>query len=369
MVRTFCFTKRDPGPSVGGGSVTVRDDGDVPMVMAIHTMAVEVSHGIYARWVARVLKGLITAIFPSEIRTMVIVHVGWYLLWFIPPRYLYERETVRGWALWQRVTIGVLLPGSLCSMSRGLINQKEALLPLFVFVALSACLALRFRSSSLVILSRLRLHLLRLRFFSSPSLSLSLSLSLSHSLCRSEASFQKGRRCAPPTRSRVSFAAVPREAFASDAAYAENIAEVATHCPGVAVEYSFADDGVISSYYTLWHRRGRPMKPKRILPSARALSSSTPRCLASSCRAPLRIQLRFRSPCSLSLFLSLSLSLSFSFSLFYSCIGRGGRSACLRWNSLISPSSSCLLYSLFRSSMVLFMHASLPLLSNRSTAR
>ena len=138
------------------------------------------------------------------------------------------------------------------------------------------------------------------------TLSLSLSLSLSHSLCRSEASFQKGRRCAPPTRSRVSFAAVPREAFASDAAYAENIAEVATHCPGVAVEYSFADDGVISSYYTLWHRRGRPMKPKRILPSARALSSSTPRCLASSCRAPLRIQLRFRSPCSLSLSLSLS---------------------------------------------------------------
>lgn len=80
VVRTFCFTKRDFGPSVGGGSVTVRDDGDVPMVMAIYTMAVEVSHGIYARWVARVLKGLITAIFPSEIRTMVIVHVGWYLL-------------------------------------------------------------------------------------------------------------------------------------------------------------------------------------------------------------------------------------------------------------------------------------------------
>lgn len=39
--------------------------------------------------------------------------------------------------------------------------------------------------------------------------------------------------------------------LAPDAAYAENIAEVATHCPGVAVECSFADDGVISSYYTL----------------------------------------------------------------------------------------------------------------------
>lgn len=75
--------------------------------------------------------------------------------------------------------------------------------------------------------------------------------------------------------------------LAPDAAYAENIAEVATHCPGVAVECSFADDGVISSYYTLWHRRGRPMKPKRMIPPLLPLSSSTPRCLASSSRALL----------------------------------------------------------------------------------
>lgn len=152
--------------------------------------------------------------------------------------------------------------------------------------------------------------------------------------------------------------------LAPDAAYAENIAEVATHCPGVAVECSFADDGVISSYYTLWHRRGRPMKPKRMIPPLFPLSSSTPRCLASSSRAllfqsnydfaisfpdhPLRlVDVVFRVPIvKLSLSLSLLPLSRLAFSLFLSKSAR--QRVC--WNGeedrnlFVERSSSALLH-------------------------
>jgi len=39
--------------------------------------------------------------------------------------------------------------------------------------------------------------------------------------------------------------------FASDATYAEKFAKVPTYYPLVAVECSFDDDKVISTYYTL----------------------------------------------------------------------------------------------------------------------
>jgi len=39
--------------------------------------------------------------------------------------------------------------------------------------------------------------------------------------------------------------------LASDATYAEKFTKVPTYCPLVAVKYSFDDDEVISSYYTL----------------------------------------------------------------------------------------------------------------------
>lgn len=60
--------------------------------------------------------------------------------------------------------------------------------------------------------------------------------------------------------------------FASDATYAEKFTKVPTYCPLVAVECSFDDDEVISSYYTLWHRREWPVRERKRKPFSFSLS-------------------------------------------------------------------------------------------------
>jgi len=68
--------------------------------------------------------------------------------------------------------------------------------------------------------------------------------------------------------------------LASDATYAEKFTKVPTYCPLVAVKYSFDDDEVISSYYTLWHRREWPVRERKRKPFS--LSSSPLFILAHS---------------------------------------------------------------------------------------
>lgn len=60
---------------------------------------------------------------------MVIVHVGWYLLWFIPPLRELRWGEESGWSLWRHDRCTLPASGSLSFTSRGLINQKEAPLP------------------------------------------------------------------------------------------------------------------------------------------------------------------------------------------------------------------------------------------------
>lgn len=314
------------------------------------------------------LKGLITSIFPPKrfARWSSCTLDG---TCFDLSLHVDERERL---ALWrQRHDRCTLRSGSLSFTSRGLINQKEALLP--------PSLSLSPRHSRLPLPRRC--VFVHHRALSSPPSSFGLHLHLALSLFLSymyicvciyiyiylahplRDKSRKGVVGRPSHRVSAFLSRPCREKpLAPDAAYAENIAEVATHCPGVAVECSFADDGVISSYYTLWHRRGRPMKPKRMIPPLLPLSSSTPRCLASSSRAllfqsnydfaisfpdhPLRlVDVVFRVPI-VKLSLSLSSS-SFSTRFLFIPFEISATESLLKWrggNLFVERSSSALLH-------------------------
>lgn len=138
--------------------------------------------------------------------------------------------------MWRHDRCTLPASGSLSFTSRGLINQKEAPLP---SLSLSPRLLVAFSFIPCHRHPLLSAFIFILLFrFSSPA-------------CIHACMYVY---IYPPSKRRVwerGGGARIRVSLAPDAAYAENIAEVATHCPGVAVECSFADDGVISSYYTL----------------------------------------------------------------------------------------------------------------------
>lgn len=147
--------------------------------------------------------------------------------------------------MWRHDRCTLPASGSLSFTSRGLINQKEAPLP-SLSLSPRLLVAFSFIPCHRHPLLSAFIFILLFRFSSPACIHACMYVYIYIHPLRDESG--KG------VVGRVSaFLSRPcrEKPLAPDAAYAENIAEVATHCPGVAVECSFADDGVISSYYTL----------------------------------------------------------------------------------------------------------------------
>jgi len=189
------------------------------------------------------------SVFPLEICTMVIVAGWWYLLWFFP---LYarhctlKRESRGDEALRRQYARARSFPFSLVSSFfriASLINRKKAL-PVHA-LSIVPIVLLRILSFSMI----LRCWMFFCSFLFSPLLQISL-------IRYSSRLFRLFSLCLRMSEGEL----------ASDATYAEKFTKVPTYCPLVAVKYSFDDDEVISSYYTLWHRREWPVRERKRKP-------------------------------------------------------------------------------------------------------